>query len=270
VRPARRHLVWIAAAVLAFAEVPEAGAQAEKPEPVVGGGSFNTAPVLEPGRYSDSTLTDENTFYRVELQKGQRLEVETLFDTSGIETDPFDPGFQQGVTTSIFGTSLYTPLRQGIVFDNEQSGGSLEAGIRVSVRSRLALGYEDILDGSYTSDDFVGPGAYYIRLYAEPLFDPPRPAVEIPTEIDIQVKGAPQESSPDFTPELIPEDRGGGEGSSAEVGGPAVLGDLRLDESADARQEDTGLASVVVIGAYALLGGVALGALGARIASRPG
>ena len=44
-------------------------------EPVVGGGSFNAAPILEPGRYRDTLLPTEYLYYAFRLEPGQRLHV---------------------------------------------------------------------------------------------------------------------------------------------------------------------------------------------------
>ena len=43
--------------------------------PVVGGGSFNAAPILEPGSYRDTILPDEYLYYGFRLEAGQRLRV---------------------------------------------------------------------------------------------------------------------------------------------------------------------------------------------------
>ena len=43
--------------------------------PAIGGGSFNAAPLLEPGLYRDTILPDEFLYYGVALQVGQRLHV---------------------------------------------------------------------------------------------------------------------------------------------------------------------------------------------------
>ena len=43
--------------------------------PVVGGGSFNVAPILEPGPYRDTILPEEYLYYGFRLAAGQRLRV---------------------------------------------------------------------------------------------------------------------------------------------------------------------------------------------------
>ena len=52
--------------------------------PIVGSGSFNAAPILQPGRYRDTVLPEEYLYYAVELKPGQALHVTA---NSELDTD---------------------------------------------------------------------------------------------------------------------------------------------------------------------------------------
>lgn len=263
----RARFVAGAAAALALVAPTAAGAQGARGEPVVGGGSFNTAPLLEAGSYSDTILPSESTFYRVELEKGQRLEVEALFDTTGFQRDPTRPDYISGLAAILYRVRIYTPLRQPIIDDDSETAGDSGVGLHaVSVRSPLALGYEDVLGGDYTGNEFVGPGTYYIRLFTNDLLDV-EASVEIPTEIRIAVTGTPQESSRDYTPPLIAEAGSEEETAAApEADASSVtLAGFSLDEGADDPDDGPGVGGLAVVAVYALLGGGALGALVAAI-----
>lgn len=250
----------LAGAWMLLALPAAAAAQADRTTPVVGGGSFNTAPLLRPGTYSDTILPAEGTYYRVEMQNGQRLKVTATFDTSGFETDSTRPGFVPGISNLLYDVKLYTPLRQPVLFDRSRTAGDPGSATRVSVRSALALGYEQILDGTYTDEEFAGPGTYYIRLASNDLLDSFKNPVEIPTEISVRVTGTPAPSSRDFTPRLLPEGGGDGDGGGSTPRTDLSLGSLRLT-SETAGDADPSLGAALAVALYALLGGLVLGAV---------
>lgn len=236
----------LCAALLLLVAAPVAGAQTDEAEPIAGAGSFNAAPELQPGVYSDTVLPGEGTFYRVELAKGQTLAVEARFDLSGFELIPGQPGFVPGLNAILYDVQLYTPLRQPIAGDQQDASGDI-AGQTVSVQSQEALGYEDILSGDYTDSDFNGPGTYYIALFTDELLGD-APNLEIPAQLRVDVSGAPEPSSRDYHPRLIPV--ADSEEPSADGGG---------DEDSE-----TSAAAVAGLGAAALALGAAAGALGGR------
>ena len=65
----------LAAALALLRRWPPPGGGAGRYEPVVGGGSFNAAPILEPGPYRDTLLPTEYLYYAFRLEPGQRLHV---------------------------------------------------------------------------------------------------------------------------------------------------------------------------------------------------
>jgi hypothetical protein len=90
------RLVLVLAVALASA-VPAAPAAAQTP--IAGGGSFNDAPVLEPGSYADTLRGGEQLFYGVQLEPGQRVTATATVDGRS--------------TTSYFmDLKLYSSLRQ--------------------------------------------------------------------------------------------------------------------------------------------------------------
>lgn len=238
--------------LLLLVAAPSAGAQTDDAEPIVGAGSFNAAPELEPGLYSDTVLPGEGTFFRVELAKGQTLAVEARFDTSGFELIPGRPGFVPGLNTILYDVQLYTPLRQAIVDDERDRSGDLQ-GQMVSVQSEEALGFEEVLSGDYGDSDFDGPGAYYIALFTDELLGD-APNVEIPVQLRVDVSGAPEPSSREYHPRLIPAADGGtgeGPGGTARANG-------------DDGDSGTGAATVVGLGVLALAAGALVGAVAGR------
>ena len=59
------------------------GAEAAVAAPVVGGSSFDDAPLLRAGTYNDTIVPQETLFYAVALGTGQRLRVDAEVDLSG-------------------------------------------------------------------------------------------------------------------------------------------------------------------------------------------
>jgi hypothetical protein len=98
-----RRLLIVLVLVLAVA-APTASAQS----PIAGGGSFNDAPVLAPGRYKDTLRGGEQLFYAVSLKPGQKL---TAGLTVSGRTD----------TSYFMKLGLYSLLREKHIFDGEQT-----------------------------------------------------------------------------------------------------------------------------------------------------
>ena len=69
--------------------------------PIAGGGSFNDAPVLEPGTYADTLRGGEQLFYGVALRPGQQIEA-----TATIEG--------RSTTSSFMDLKLYSAQREEV------------------------------------------------------------------------------------------------------------------------------------------------------------
>ncbi len=236
-------------------------------KPIVGGGSFNTAPLIEPGRYTDTVVSKETNFYRVRLQKGQRMEVDATVDASVIQSDIFAADYDEGLDNQTYRLDLWSPIREPLVDEIEGAGAALEGDENVglysgSARTRIVLGYEEVLASDYNVGKFEGPGDYYIELAALPndIFDPPRSLAELPVEFELRVTGQPQASSADFAeslPDAPPEQGSGGPTGPREPADGDPSGVLATDTGRDS----SSLALIAAFAGLALLTGLALGAL---------
>ena len=163
----RRALIG-ALAALALTAAP-AAAQG----PIAGGGSFNDAPVLKPGRYTDTLRGGEQLFYAVELKPGQQL---TAGATVKGRTD-----------SSYFMTmQIYNPLRAEDSFDGEQTESYGQQDKSASLRVEGQRVGED--DGGTTDDLYAEPGTYYVSLNARDAGNN-LSAEQFDTSIDLQVTG---------------------------------------------------------------------------------
>lgn len=211
----RRPLI-VAMLVLAVA-APTASAQS----PIAGGGSFNDAPVLAPGRYKDTLRGGEQLFYAVSLKPGQKL---TAGLTVSGRTD----------TSYFMKLVIYSPLREKDLFDGEQteSYGSQDRSASLRVEGQRVG--ED--DGDVSDRVYSEPGTYYVSAAADDRGSNLE-ADQFDALLDLQVTGEIiPEATPTATPEAAataePDDTaglgsgsgGGGDGGGGELGLAIVLG----------------------------------------------
>jgi hypothetical protein len=234
-------------------------------KPIVGGGSFNTAPLLESGAYSDTVVADERNFYRVQLAKGQQLAVDATVDATAIERDLFEPGYDEGLVNLTHRLDLWSPIREPLDDEIDEAGTELEGDDDVGLytgqaSTRRALGYRQLLLEDFTVDKFEGPGDYYVEIaaLAGDIWDAPKTKVEFPVEFTVRVTGQAEESSADFS-ELVadPQPQGGGTSGGSEVVGG----------SEDGGESDPVLVIAIFAG-FGLVSGLALGALAALLLRR--
>ena len=238
-------------------------AQGGAAKPVVGGGSFNTAPLLGPGTYDDTVAAGETVYWKVRLAKGQVLRVKATVDTSQIQTDPLADGFDKGLANLNYFLDIFSPLREQL---SEESGGTydtasarLEGSPAAGAKTGTAtgprvLGFEQILASDYNEDKFPAPGEWYVSLNAaDTATFPAEVPAELPVELQVQVIGQAQPSSPDFA-RALPGPRKQQPASPDTSTGPERLL-ATVDQPADPALT---LALVAVI---ALLGGLVLGTL---------
>lgn len=251
-----------ALAVLGAVLVAAAGAEAQGGTPVVGGGSYNTAPLLAPGRYSDTVAAGETVYYKVHLQKGQVLSATATVDTSSIETDFEAADYDSGLAHLEYSIDIHSPLREPLSdeLDYKSASADLEGSPEAGAVSGTAtgprvLGYEQILGSNYDLNKFPSPGDWYISVSAaDSGIDPAHVPAELPLELDVKVTGTPQPSSPDFASKLpgpAPSATPGAQPTPAAVGGDAGAGDPAL--------------TIGLVGVLALGGGLALGVLAAIV-----
>jgi hypothetical protein len=250
-------------AVTALALPAPALAQGGAAKPVVGGGSFNTAPLLAPGTYSDTVAAGETAYWKVRLAKGQVLRVKATVDTSQIQTDPLADGYDKGLANLNYFLDIFTPLREQL---SEESGGSFadasarlegsrDAGAKTgTATSPRVLGFEQILASDYNEDKFPAPGEWYVSLNAADsgTFPADVPA-ELPIELDVEVIGQAQASSADFAKALP------GPQKQQPVSPDTSSGPERLFAAAD-EPADPAL-TLALVAVIALVGGLLLGAL---------
>jgi hypothetical protein len=204
--------------VLALLVLLVAAPAATAQTPIAGGGSFNDAPVLAPGKYEDTLRGGEQLFYAVELKPGQKLAAGA---TVKGRTD----------SSYIMKFALYSPLREKAGFDGEQSEPFGQSDRSVSMRIEgQAVGEED--GGSASDQIFSEPGTFYISIAADDVGSAPG-ADQFDSVLDLQVTGEPiPEPTATETPEpaaTVDEGGtaglGGGDGGgSGELGMAIVLG----------------------------------------------
>jgi Ca-activated chloride channel family protein len=220
----RRALAIAAALVLAAPAGAGAQTAGQEPEPVVGGGSFANAPLLEPGSYRDTILPGERLFYGVRLEPGQQLRMRAKLDV--------EPGEVDTDTAAGFSIGLQTPLREVITDTDEDLSGNSTVG---SVEDEFDVVFPPAVAPSATRDgigDYRGPGIRYPSLYLSSTLRKPAKA-EFPVEFELEVVGDPQ---PDATPEPTPgkeatpapENDEEAEGDGASAGAIAGIGLLGL------------------------------------------
>jgi Ca-activated chloride channel family protein len=279
---ARRHLtILVAHAAVAALALPAGAAGQEASEftgePIVGGGSFNDAPRVEPGTYTDTVVSGETNFYRVALLRGQRLEASATVDASALQRDSSEPDYDEGLDNQDYRLDLWSPLREPLVDENSEAGLELEGDENVGIYSgaaatRIVLGYGEVLASDFDVQKFEGPGDYYVEVAALPddIFDRPRTRAELPVQFDIRVIGEGQPSDADFAQSLpdAPDDMGepgpteGSEAPEEPEEATSPLGSGGGDSSS--------LAVIAVFAGFALLSGAAVGALtGLALRRRP-
>jgi Ca-activated chloride channel family protein len=255
----------IAALAVCLLGVP-ATASAQRAKAVVGGGSFNTAPLLAPGAYTDTVAAGETVYWKVRLAKGQILRVRATVDTSQIETNSTASDYQRGLYFLDYRLDIFSPLREQLSQEfggtyqsaSAELKGSPDAGSKTGTATGpRVLGFEQILASDYDKDKFPAPGEWYVSLSAADDFAPAELPVELPVDLDVQVLGAPQPSSPDFAsalpgPQKQPQQPASPTPSSSS-NPPNLL--ATADQPADPAL------TIALVGAIALVGGLLLGAL---------
>ena len=217
-----RGVALASAAVLLAAAPARAQAGAA---PVVGGGSFNAAPLLEPGTYRDTVLTGEYLYYGIALQAGQRVHVRARILDMDAET--WDRA------TAAFSINLHTPQREPVsspVDEDVAGNGNTDPGgiTDATIGERLRWDFYGPRARPFTTaaggSGYDGPGTWYVSLH--PVRVGARAKVELPVELQVEVDGEPVEEEPDPrpqpppapTPAAIPEDGGDGPSPLAAVG----------------------------------------------------
>jgi hypothetical protein len=213
-------------AVLALVLAAPASAQSTTETPVVGGGSFNAAPILKPGSYSDTALPAEYLYYAVKVAPGQRLHLTGHTDLTHVEL------LQDLAVPAVYMTIL-SPTRMKVA---SAAGSTDEADIGDTKGADFAGPTAQASDDVGTTGPWTGPGVYYISV--QPVWrgseaEPPK--AEIPFHFTISLEGAEEPRvtptpSPKPTATATPTASPAGEGSggSGAVAAGAGVGGLLI------------------------------------------
>lgn len=184
-----------AATVVAMLSITAPASAQDDCTPVVGGGSFNAAPIIESGSYCDTLLPTEYLYYGVRLEAGQRLHVTANADMS---IEDF-----QALGLSDITANLHSPTRNRILvstqFDNR-------GNFRVDGEPPLDItGPEPSTEeDTRTFGAWEGPGVYYLAffaIYTGPSDPPPR--AEVPFHFELDIRGEAQ-ATPTASPSPSP------------------------------------------------------------------
>jgi hypothetical protein len=205
---ARASVVFAVVVVLLSMPV----ARAQRAHPVEGGGSFNDAPILTAGDYSDTIRPTERLFYAVELAEGQKLKVRAKI-----------AGGRPGERNLFVSAELrmHDPARDEIASVLARGSVINERGESLTV----------VGDKVGSSSDFTDPGIYYVSLA---LDEGPR-RTQLDVALRFTVKGQAIEASPTPTdtptveatptPTEEPSDDDPSTGSGGSAAGPSGDGD---------------------------------------------
>ena len=201
--------------------------------PAVGGGSFNAAPLLEPGvTYRDTLLLGEYLYYAFPVGPGQRLHVDVRVPDVELET------WERG--QDAFSVNLHTPQRERVSTPVDEdiagNGNSDQAGVTAAnVGEQLHWEFygprtEPFLAAAEDLTAYQGPGIWYVSLHSVRANDRTTVA-ELPVEVTLDVEGETvrEEPDPTPTPTATPEAAAtpGAEGKG-DGGGPSPLAVLAL------------------------------------------
>jgi Ca-activated chloride channel family protein len=213
----KRRLALATAVAALWAAAPAAAA------PVVGGGSFHDAPVLEPGSYRDTLLPQEVLYYAVDLKAGQAIDLDVTIDHDDPER-----------LTHGYGVNVWDPLRAPVDTQDQAESGQAATSIHVT-SPRVLTPPLEIEEASWYRQ-YRGPGRYYISIVDPGGFR--GSVVEADIAFDLQIVGDPSElpqatPTPTPTPTATPrakqeDDDGGGSFATALLagGGGLVAGAL--------------------------------------------
>jgi hypothetical protein len=176
----RRPAAVFALAVITVAAVamPAAGQRVGQVE---GGGSFNDAPIVAPGRYTDTIRPKERLFYAIEVQPGQKLKARAVIEGT-LSTDD-------------------SPIRSEMKMHNptrDEIPGQLAIHQVWSRDSTLRLAGDKVGEGEQFFSD---PGLYYVAIA---LGQGRRSQFDV--DLKFTLKGTPVE--PDPTPTEGPSPTG--------------------------------------------------------------
>ncbi|WGW12057.1 VWA domain-containing protein [Saxibacter everestensis] len=168
------------------------------PRDVKGGDSFNTAPVLTPGTFTDRIAVGERRFYSVPVTYGQRLSVSA---TPGGET--------KGSPTAK--VDIANPLRQKLRLSEDSSYvASLNSGDYsvVSASTIVPVRYRNTESPDEDIQQYYLDGNYYFVVQIEDEDGDPNKGVEVPYTLNIDTPGEIETGATYEKTEATPGDDG--------------------------------------------------------------
>jgi Ca-activated chloride channel family protein len=207
-----RRVLLLAVALALLPAVAQA--QGTDRKPAVGGGSYNDAPLLEPGSYRDTIQPGERVFYAFDVKAGQRLHVRAVL--------PGDGGLIPGA--DVFALGIETPLREvalAAAAEDLTGNGTFVTKTDTPIEYRTAPAPTFAAsDDPVRFDEYRGPGTYFVSLDLQTSNPEPLP-IEHEVELDVSVEGTPQ---PEPTPERTPAPATPTPAASQERGGEWAAG----------------------------------------------
>ena len=265
VEATRMRRVALACAALLTAP---AAAHAQQATPVVGGGSFNTAPMLKTGRYADTVAAGETVYWKVEHAQGPGAARRAPRSTPRRSRPTSPPTTTSpGLDNLDYDLDLFSPLREPLSDEYDwratprsSSRATTAAGAKTgeavsAARARLRA---DPGHATSTSTSSRLPASGTSRS-APPTPRPSRPRSRPScrsssrSRVEGDGAGVLGRTSPPSSPGPTPEP------TATAVGPPEAL------LAGDADAGDPAL-TIALVGVLALLGGLGLGALAARAA----
>jgi Ca-activated chloride channel family protein len=190
-----KRAALVAGLVAALLGTAPAAAQTGDYTPVVGGGSFNSAPILEPGRYRDTVLPEEYLYYGVRVQAGQRLHI-----VGNVE---LPAGYLLDLGVPFVAINVEAPDRTILVADGKTNMDAEDLK-RADFTAPSATTGAAAVRSSEVS--WTGPGVYYVSVYAPFSSSGDVPKVELPFHFELAVEGAAV-PEPASTPVATPTPR---------------------------------------------------------------
>jgi len=154
-----------------------------EPQPVAGGDSFATAPVLTDGAYRGTIVPGETQAFRVELAYGQKL-------SARLRTPPASPALREqvGIQGPFGSLQVYSPMRGTVHMSGEGiSTGGFAAG---SASQVFGVQTPEVRYNNRSSSLTLGsslPGYYYLVFAADA--DYRDETYEMPYRLELQVRG---------------------------------------------------------------------------------
>jgi hypothetical protein len=191
--------------------------------PVVGSGSFNAAPMLEPGRYRDTALPEEYLYYAVRVQPGQALHV---IANSELDTDAWS-----ALNVAFVKVNVAAPDRKAI--DSGIEGAQSFTSADDDPADFTTRPATTVADEDKTEIAWTGPGVYFISFYPAFVGSGDLPKAEIPFHFEVALEGEAQTepsatpvatATPKATPTATPASEDGGGTTPAVAAGFGVAG----------------------------------------------